>query len=176
MAFTREDKEKILAQYDEWLHKSSAVFMIEYKRMNMKEIDAIRAKIRDAGGQGHVVKNTLMEIALKRAGFVTHGDLTGTTLMGFAFGDAPALAKTFVEITKNEALSIKGGFLDQKQISAKEVKALAELPPLPVMRAMLLGTLLAPAGKLVRTVAEPARQVAAVIKAYSEKEATPVAG
>jgi large subunit ribosomal protein L10 len=52
-----------------------------------------------------------------------------------------------------------------------EVKALASLPPLPVMRAQLLGTLLAPAGKLVRTLAEPGRQVASVVRAYSEKVA-----
>jgi len=45
---------------------------------------------------------------------------------------------------------------------------LAELPPLPVMRATLLGTIMAPASKLVRTIAEPARGLAAVVKAYSE--------
>jgi large subunit ribosomal protein L10 len=42
------------------------------------------------------------------------------------------------------------------------------MPPLPVMRATLLGVLQAPAGKLVRTLAEPARGLAAVIKARSE--------
>jgi large subunit ribosomal protein L10 len=49
------------------------------------------------------------------------------------------------------------------------VKILSELPPLPVMRAQLLGVLQAPAGKLVRTIAEPARGLAGVIKAFSEK-------
>ena len=53
--------------------------------------------------------------------------------------------------------------------------ALADLPPMPVMRARLLGMLSAPASKLVRTLAEPARQMAAVLKAHSEKPA-PVAG
>ena len=52
--------------------------------------------------------------------------------------------------------------------------ALASLPPLPVMRAQLLGILQAPAGKLVRTLAEPGRQLAYVVKAFSEKTA-PVA-
>ncbi len=41
--------------------------------------------------------------------------------------------------------------------------------------ATLLGTLLAPASKLVRTLAEPARGLAAVIKAYSETGAAPAA-
>jgi large subunit ribosomal protein L10 len=43
------------------------------------------------------------------------------------------------------------------------------MPPLPVVRAQLLGMLQAPAGKLARTIAEPARGLAAVFKAFSEK-------
>jgi large subunit ribosomal protein L10 len=58
-----------------------------------------------------------------------------------------------------------------KSLNAAQVKSLSELPPLPVMRAMLLGVLQAPAGKLVRTLAEPARGLAAVIKARTESAA-----
>jgi large subunit ribosomal protein L10 len=54
-------------------------------------------------------------------------------------------------------------------ISAADVKALADMPPLPVVRAQLLGVLSAPAAKLVRTINEPARGLAAVIKAHSDK-------
>ena len=54
-------------------------------------------------------------------------------------------------------------------LDAAQVKSLAELPPLPVVRARLLGMLQAPAGQLVRTIAEPARSLAAVFRAYSEK-------
>ncbi len=80
------------------------------------------------------------------------------------------MAKIMSETARtSEFVKIKGGYLDQRPISAKAVKDLAELPPLPVMRAQLLGTLLAPAGKLVRTLAEPARSLAAVMQAYAEK-------
>jgi len=64
---------------------------------------------------------------------------------------------------------VKGGFLGKVIISETQVKALADLPPLPVMQATLLGVISAPATKLVRTLAEPARSMAAVVKAYSEK-------
>jgi large subunit ribosomal protein L10 len=50
---------------------------------------------------------------------------------------------------------------------------LAELPPLPVVRSQLLGVLQAPAGKLVRTIAEPARSLAAVFQAYADKARPP---
>jgi large subunit ribosomal protein L10 len=45
-----------------------------------------------------------------------------------------------------------------------------------VLRARLLGTLLAPASKLVRTLAEPGRQLAAVVKAYADREAAAASG
>jgi len=50
-----------------------------------------------------------------------------------------------------------------------EVKSLADMPPLPVQRAKLLGMINTPASQLVRTLAEPSRRMAYVIKSYSEK-------
>ncbi len=67
-------------------------------------------------------------------------------------------------------MKIKGGYLEKEPVSAEEIIALAELPPLPVMRARLLGTLMAPATQLVRILNEPGRQIAAVMRAFSEKE------
>ncbi len=168
MAFSKKQKNAMLAQYEEWLDGSQAVFMLSYSRMGMKDIDALRARIRDAGGQGHVVKNTLMEIALRNHG-VNVDQLTGTTLMGFAFSDVPGLAKVFADAAKSDVFELSGGIMDKQMLTASQVKSLADLPPLPVMRARLLGTILAPASQLVRTLAEPARQVAAVVKAYSEQ-------
>ena len=177
MAFTKDKKEKIVSQYEKWLSKSNAMFILEYTNMNMKTVDELRKNVREAGGEAHVVKNTLITMALKNAGIEFNKELEGTSLIGFAFEDAPALAKVFNEAAKADAFSLKGGFLDKRELSVEEIKALAELPPLPVMRATLLGTIMAPASKLVRTIAEPARSLAAVVKAFSEKEnAAPAAG
>lgn len=86
-----------------------------------------------------LVKNTLFARALQKSGYVVPEFLDGTSLVGFAFNDAPSLAKSFTEFVKgNETRVIKGGFLGKQLISAKQVKALADLPSLPVMRATLL--------------------------------------
>ncbi len=175
MAFTKKEKSEILANYESWLKNSQAVFVLEYTKLTMKDVDTLRAKVRDAGGQLHVVKNTLMGIALKNAG-IQSKTLQGTCLCGFAVTDAPALAKVFADATKNsETLKLKLGFLSGQEITPASIKSLAEMPPLPVMRAKLLGLIQTPAGQLVRTLAEPARQMAYVVKAYSEKDATPTA-
>jgi large subunit ribosomal protein L10 len=175
LAFTKEQKTQMMAQYREWLSKSKAVFLVEYNKMNQKDVDAIRAKAREAGGEMHIVKNTLFAHVLDEMS-VQHGSmLEKTTLVGFSFGEAPAFAKVVNESTKVETFKVKGGLMDGKSISPAQVKALADMPPLPVVRAQLLGVLLAPASKLVRTLAEPGRSVAGVIKAYSEKGETAAA-
>jgi len=176
LAISEQKKEEILAQYKDWLSQSQAVILVEYTGVTMKDLDSIRAKIREAGGEFHVVKNTLVKLALEASGMKVHEEqLISSTAMGFAFKDAAAVAKTLNDTTKTvQAIKLKGGFLGTQSLDANGIKALAELPPLPVVRGQLLGVLLAPASKLARTLAEPGRQVASVVKAYSEKTA-PVA-
>ena len=173
MAKTKQQKEGMLAQYTEWLGKSQAVVLVEYSGITMKELDNIRAKVREIGGEFHIVKNTLAKLALEKAGYtVPDSYVEKSTALGFAFTDISAFTKALTEVTKNmEAVKVKGGFMGAEVLSPASVKSLANLPPLPVLRAQLLGVLQAPAAKLVRTLAEPGRQVAFVLKAYSEKAA-----
>lgn len=165
----------MIKQYENWLAKSQAVFMLQYSKMGMKEVDAVRAKAREAGGEMHVVKNTLFGIILDELGWDGKNYLDQTTLIGFAFNDAPALAKVVSDAAKTDFFKVKGGLLSKRAISAEEVKALADMPPLPVIRAQLLGVLSAPAAKLVRTINEPARGLAAVIKAHVDQQGEPAA-
>lgn len=169
MAFTKDEKSKMMAQYGEWLDKSAGVFLLNYTKMDMKAIDGIRAKIREAGGEAHVVKNTLMTKMLKDKEFAEGEELTGTTLVNFAFNDPAAVAKQVNEIVKDKAFSIKYGYLDKNVLSAVDVAKLGNLPTLDVMRAKLLGTISAPASKLVRTINEPGRSLAAVLQANIDK-------
>jgi large subunit ribosomal protein L10 len=172
LAITKERKDEIVAQYSEWIKRSQATVITEYNGLTMKELDDLRKKTRDIGGEFHVVKNTLGKLAFEKAGMPIPKDLfDGSTAVCFAFTDAPAMAKAVMEYAKSsEKFKIKGGYLDNKPMTAEGVKSLSELPPLPVMRAQLMGTLLAPASQLARLLAEPGRRIAAVIKAYAEPE------
>ncbi len=175
MAFSKQEKSAMLKQYETWLKKSQAVFLLEYNKMTQKDIDTLRGKVREAGGELHVVKNTLMNLALEHSGFQSDR-LMGTCLAGFAVNDVPALAKVFIDVAKKEdVFKLKGGYLASRPITAANVKALADMPPLPVMRARLLGMLNTPASALVRTLAEPARQMAYVIGTRSAEPAASAA-
>ena len=171
MALSKQKKNEVLDQYKDWLNNSQAVILVEYTGANMKAMENIRAKVRESGGEFHVVKNTLVKLALEANGFaIPEGMLENSSAASFAFSDPAGTAKALAEATKGmEAIKVKGGFMGPVALSAAQVKALADLPPLPVVRSQLLGVLQAPAGKLVRTIAEPARSLASVFRAYSEK-------
>ncbi len=173
MAFSRNHKETIVKQYGEWIDKSKAIFILSYSKMAMPPVDLARKRLRESDGELHVVKNRLFKLVLEEKGYPFDEKFwEGNNIVGFAYEDAPEVAKALTEISKgNDVFELRAGYLDMKLLDEKHVRALADLPSLPVMRAILLGTILAPASKLVRTLAEPGRGLAAVIKANSEKQA-----
>ena len=176
MAFTKQEKKEIIDRYEKWLKESNAAYVMTYTNMPMKDIDALRAEARESGGEFHVVKNTLMKIALKNCGMEEGDFFTKSSMMAFAFEDAPSIAKLVDKASSTDSFTIKGGYMDGAVIDKDTIVALSKLPPLPQMRAQLLALIQTPATQLVRTVSEPARQVAAVIKAFSEKTPAPNAG
>ena len=172
MAITKEHKEQLIQQYGEWVKESQLQIVMSYTGLSMKDVDNLRSKLREVGGEFHVVKNTLARMAFQQAGMtLPENYFEASTAIAFAMEDAAATAKALTEFAKSsDFVIVKGAYLDASPISADAVKALADMPPLPVMRAQLLGTILAPASKLVRTLAEPARGLAAVLKAHADPE------
>jgi large subunit ribosomal protein L10 len=177
LAISKQRKEQLVAQYTDWLNKSQAMFLVEYTGLNMKQMDDLRSKVREVGGEFHIVKNTLGKVAFEKSNLqLPEKFLQGSSAIVFAFQDPPAMAKVLSDFVRGvELVKVKGGYLGKSPITAQGVRDLAQLPPLPVVRAQLLGTILAPASKLARTLAEPARQLASVLKSYAEKDAASAA-
>jgi large subunit ribosomal protein L10 len=171
LALSKQKKNEVVEQYKEWLTKSQSVILVEYTGATMKNMENIRSQVRESDGEFHVVKNTLMKLAFEASGFsIPEGLLENSSAASFAFSDPAATAKALSEAVKGlDAIKVKGGYIGQEMLNVEHVKALSDLPPLPVVRGQLLGVLQAPAGKLVRTIAEPARSLAAVFRAYSEQ-------
>ncbi len=171
MALSKKRKNEVLTQYETWLKEGKAIVLTEYTGLTMPAIDQLRSKVREAGGEFHVVKNTLGKRAFEAAGLdVPEEYFTGSTAMGVAFENAPDLAKAISEFAKeSDFVRIKGGFLGTDLMTSEQVKIMADLPPLPVVRAQLLGVLTSPATKLATLLAEPGRQLAQVIKAHADQ-------
>ncbi len=172
MAITKARKEELVAQYLELIDQSNAIFMTEYTGMSVKGMEALRGAVREANGSFHVTKKTLLKHALEEAGQPVPVDLMdGQLAAGFALDEVPTFAKALVKIAKDdEALTLKGGIFNNEVLSFDQVKALADLPSLPELRAQLLGLLNTPAQNIVTVVTSGIRQVVNVIDAYAQSE------
>ena len=172
MAVTKEKKEELVADILEKVKKSQVVYVTNYQGMTMNQFNTLRGKLKEWNGAYHVVKNTLAARALKEAGLAVPTEmLEGPVALGFAYGDIGGMAKALLDFAKDaEPFKLKGAVLGQQVMSPKDVEALSTLPPLPVVRAQLLGMIGAPASRLVGVVAGGVRQVVNVVKAYSEKD------
>ena len=173
MALSKERKKEVVAQYEAWIKDSEAVLLAEYIGLSMPEMDQLRAKVREAGGEFHVIKNTLGKLAFEAVGFDVPAEyFLGSTALGLAFEDPPGVAKAIKDFGRDhEAIKIKGGFLEGDHMTAQEILSMAELPPLPIVRGQLLGVICAPASKLARILAEPGRSLAQVLKAHADAAA-----
>jgi large subunit ribosomal protein L10 len=90
--------------------------------------------------------------------------------MSFGFTDPAAVAKactTFAGEVPNYVL--KGGLLGNRVINAAGVKALADLPPRPVLLGGLVATIQGPMSQLVNVLNAPMRELVQVLKARSEQ-------
>ncbi len=150
----REARPKKVAQVEvieRWLREAAAAILTDYRGLNVGELVTLRAKLREAGAEYRVVKNTLLERAAKALG-ITGLDpyLEGPTAVAISREDPVAPAKALQEfIRQMRKLEVKGALVDGRVLGADQVKALAELPGKPQMRARVLGALQGPAYGLV---------------------------
>ncbi len=172
MALTKARKEELVAQYDELIKNSRAIFMAEYSGMNVKQMNALREKVYEANGAFHVTKNTLFKLALEKAEIDLPDEfLEGQLATGFAFAEAPSLAKALVDFAKSdEKVTLHGGFLGNEFMTVEQIEALAKLPSLDELRSQIIGLVSAPARNMASVLASGVRQVVNVVDAYSKLE------
>lgn len=177
MAISREKKKELVAQYAEQLNHSEVIIISDYRGLTVPELQRLRTKIREAEGSFFIVKNTLARHALKEAGLPTLDNmLKGTIGISFCRHNVAGVAKAVTDFAKEKDIfTVKGGLMGRQVIDGAGVKQLADLPPLEVLRAQLLGVINAPASQLVGVVAGGIRQVINVLNAYAEKDTEPAA-
>lgn len=173
MAITKQRKQALVERYRDLVGKSEGIVLATYSGLPVKDLERLRRKVRDLGGEFHVVKNRLARVSLREAGMnVVDEALEGSTAIGFTPEDPIALAKAIVDFAKeSDKVKVKAGVVSGVVYDARQVVRLAETPPLPVLRAQLLGLLNAPATRLASILSAPARQLGTVVKAYADKGA-----
>lgn len=148
-----ESKKQIVADMIEKLKTAQAGVLVDYCGLTVEEDTDLRNKLRAAGVEYKVVKNTLTRFAAKEVGFdELDAVLNGPTSLAVSYDDPVAPAKVIADFAKdNEKLEIKSGFLDGKVISLEEINQLAKTPSKDVLIAKIMGSLNSPISALART-------------------------
>lgn len=163
-------------EFVEGLHRtfseSDSVILLSFDGVNVPDITELRRKIGEASSGYRVVKNTL---AIRAAeGTAVDGlkpFFTGPTAVAYTEGNAVGLAKVLKDAVKaNKGLTLKGGVLGGKVLSAEDVSALADLPSREELLSKVLFLLNAPLTKFATALMSPLRNLAVVLKQLEEKK------
>ena len=168
----RAEKQVEIANLADKFQRAKAVFIADYKGMNVEQVTSLRKELRTQKLEMKVVKNSLALRALGSTPYqsVLADDLVGTNAVIFSYSDPVAPAKTLTKFAGDfEHLSLKGGALEGKRLNQAAIKALAELPSREVLLGKMLGSMNAPASNLVGVLAAVPRSVVNVLNAYKQK-------
>lgn len=145
----RSEKEQLVVELREKISGAAALYYTDFTGLNVKRMTDLRRKLRAAGVEYVVIKNTLALRAAAESGLVSI-KLKGPT--GIVVGkDALLAAKVLTDFAKanDQRPEVKGGVYEGKEVDAAMVAKLAAIPPRDVLLAMLAGALQAPLGAML---------------------------
>ena len=176
----KEDKERLVAELTERLRSTDTLIVTDYRGLSVSEIDGLRGELLKHGARFSVVKNTLTRRAAEAAGAeALLALLEGPSAIAFleSEGDPVAVAKALGAVARTtRVLTVRGGVLQGRPITAADVENLAKLPSPEVVRAQLVGALAAPLTTVVGLFTAPLRDLVGVLDARIEQLRAPGGG
>ena len=163
-----EKKTDIVDSLQDAFTKCSIGILTDYRGLTTTEISNLRRKLREAGVEYRVVKNSLAQIAFRQAGKKELADLfSGPVAVALGYGEVPDTAKALTEYISSarSSLAIKYGFFGDTVLSSKEIDSLAKLPTREILLAQVIGGIQSPITGLVNVLAGPIRNVMGVLQA-----------
>ena len=167
------EKQAIVAEIKEKLANSKGAVFTNYRGVTVAQDTKLRRKLREAGVEYRVIKNTMTRIAAKELGLDgLEAHLEGPTALAVSATDPVAPAKLIAEFIKeNKVLEIKAGLVEGQLIDVAAVKALASLPSREVLIAKMLGSMQSPISGFVNVLQGTIRNFVYVLDAVrKEKE------
>jgi large subunit ribosomal protein L7/L12 len=169
-AEVRAQKEQTVSDLTDKLSRSQIVIVTDYRGLSVSEMSDLRGRLRQAGAEYQVAKNTLTRFAAEQAGWPgLVEDLKGPSAIAFGFEDPAALAKSlqeYLRVSRTTNLTIKGGVLGgDRRVTADEISRIAELPPRGVVLGQALGSVVAPLTAFLGVINAPLQNLIGIIEA-----------
>jgi large subunit ribosomal protein L10 len=151
MSKNLEVKKGVVADIKQKFEKAQSAVLVDYRGLNVAEDTELRNQLRKAGVEYAVLKNTMINLAVKDMGIDDiKAHLEGPTAVAFGYEDAVAPAKVLSDfIKKSKKMSIKCGVCDGAYIDEAGVQALANTPSREVLIAKIMGSMMSSVSKFV---------------------------
>ena len=149
-----EAKKGLVEEIKAKLDGAQAGVLVDYRGITVEEDTALRKAMREAGVDYSVVKNTLLNFAIKGTDIESiSAYLEGPSAIAISKTDPVAPAKIIGQfIDKHEKLTIKTGFMDGKVVDVAEIVKISKLPSREEMLAKAFGSMKAPISNLARVI------------------------
>jgi large subunit ribosomal protein L10 len=154
MSANLEAKKQVVEEIKGKIQASKAVVLVNYNKLTVLEVTALRNKFKDVKCEYKVYKNTLVRKAFNELGVNNFdGDLNGTTATVFCSEETNGL-KVLTDAVKadkalEEKLTVKSAYVDNAYVDKKGTAELAAIPAREVLLARMVGSLQSSISKLV---------------------------
>ncbi|MBX6350163.1 MAG: 50S ribosomal protein L10 [Clostridia bacterium] len=173
MSKNRERKEREVEELAGRLGRARAAVLADFRGLTVAEDTELRKRLRQAGVEYRVVKNTLLRLAAAKAGLSDlEAYLAGPTSLALSAEDPVAPARVLAQFAREHPqLTLKAGVLEGRPIGAELVREVAELPPREVLFARVAAGLAAPLARLATVLRAPMQGLATALDALARARA-----
>lgn len=163
----RLDKAAVVDEVKQDLAGSAATLLTHYRGLSVTELAELRAKLREAGADYRVVKNTLTRRAAAAAGIDGLEELlVGPTALVFCAEDPVGPAKALKAFAKDHPdLVVRGGYLEGEVLDETAAIKLADLASKEELLAQLVGLMHGALANTARLLQAPIEQQARLLQA-----------
>lgn len=164
---TKEQKKKIVKNLSETLSLAKSVVFFDFKGLTVEKLLPLRKDLKKQGITLKIAKKNLIKLAMEKLNgkefFDAYKGSVALIMDQKGDTDGARILKQFKEKEKKD-LTILGGILESKFISAKEVLAIADLPSRDILLANLLSVLQGPARSFVQVINAPLRDFIQILR------------
>jgi large subunit ribosomal protein L10 len=169
---TRAQKQQDLDALAQQFQAATAGMLIGFNKLTVAKDQELRRRLREAGAEYGVVKNTLARKAAAGTAFEGAAEhFKGVTAV--ATGDDPVtLSKAVSKFVKDnpDIFSFKAGVVEGRVVALRDVEAIASLPPKEELISKIMFLINCQAQRLVTVLSAVPRNLAIVVKQIGEQK------
>lgn len=179
----REIKKETVKKLAEKIGRAKTIIFCDYHGLTVNQINALRKKVREAGGEMLVAKNTLLKLALDHLSLITNSPrealekrghsslLTGPTAIVLSYEDEIAPLKSLADSIKSlGGPKYKFGFSQNQLIDISAIENLAKVPPREVLQGKIVSALASPIYGIVQVLQLNIRNLLSILDQVSKSK------